>query len=200
MIYIYSLQNRDCVCERKRRVVGVYEDSGVVLRELDGVDTCRGAPVLQAFPIVGVTGDDEEERVTEKKREREKREKEREKERERDFRCCLVCVHWCFYFVFVDAGVLAAQYLIDQLSLPLIAVADQSDGAPTAVVMKSQVTNLSLSLSLSLFLSSFFFSHLSFGGSLVPLSVCMAMRRSSSGSARLNPQIRWTSSHHPITG
>ena len=75
---------------KKRQVVGVYEKDGVVLRELDGVEVCKGAPVMEAFPIVGVT------------------------------------------------GVLAAQYIIDQLSLPLVGVVDPSDGTPTAVVMKSQ--------------------------------------------------------------
>ena len=40
----------------KRQVVGSFDENGVVLRELDGIEVCKGAPILQAFPIVGVTG------------------------------------------------------------------------------------------------------------------------------------------------
>jgi len=75
---------------RKRQIIGTYEQHGVILRELDGIEACKNAPILEAFPHVGVT------------------------------------------------GILATQYIIDQLDLPLVGVVTQSDGIPTSVVMKSQ--------------------------------------------------------------
>jgi predicted ATP-grasp superfamily ATP-dependent carboligase len=75
---------------RKRQVVQKYDINGVLLRELDGVEKCRNAPILESFPSVGVT------------------------------------------------GILATQYIIDQLNLPLVGVVTHMEGTPTSVVMKSQ--------------------------------------------------------------
>ena len=65
---------------------------------------------------------------------------------------------------------LAAQYLIDQLSLPLVGVVDATEGSPTAVVMKSQVEKFFVSL---VFESKRDF----FVASLDLRFVCMEMRR-----------------------
>tara|TARA_R110002050_G_C8690778_1_gene493793 strand:- start:322 stop:615 length:294 start_codon:yes stop_codon:yes gene_type:complete len=75
----------------KRKVVFKEEEDGVEIRELDGIEKCKGAAVIEAFPHVGVT------------------------------------------------GLLAVQYIIDQLKLPLVAVVFAPHGLPTAVVMNSQV-------------------------------------------------------------
>jgi len=40
----------------KRRVITTYEKDGITLRELDGIEKVEGAPIIEAFPVVGVTG------------------------------------------------------------------------------------------------------------------------------------------------